>query len=141
FGELTPGQTATGQEQFLVATNAKDGYNISVSGHTMTSGNNIIAPLNNSGQSVVGTSQFGLNLVANSNPVIGQDPSGPGVGTVTSNYDQPNIFRFDSGETLATSTTPSNYRKYTVSYIVNRPAGQTPGIYATTMTFIALGNF
>lgn len=141
FGELSPGHVATGEEELLVATNATSGYNINIVGRTMTSGNNTIDALSNNAASIPGKSQFGLNLTANTSPQIGQDPSGPGTGAVTNNYSQPNSFRFNSGELLASSSTVSDYKKYTVSYIVNRPAHQAPGVYATTMTFVALGNF
>lgn len=141
FGELSPSRTATGSQQLLVATNAPNGYNIFVSGTTMTSGNNVISAMANNANAVPGTGQFGLNLVANSFPLVGADVAGPGVATPTNNYDQPNLFRFVPGEAVASASTSSDYRKFTVSYVVDVPSGQAPGIYATTMTYIALGNF
>lgn len=142
FGELSSNHTSSSQQQLLAATNAASGYTISLLGNTMTSGNNTIQPLSTNSYSRPGTSQFGLNLVANSNPRIGANPSGLGQNTsVSTGYNQTNSFRFRSGEVVASSSAPANYRKYTVSYIVNVPKKQKPGIYATTITYVALGNF
>lgn len=142
FGEFSPSRTSTGSQQLLIATNAANGASVSVLGTTMTSGNNIINPLNTSASANAGTSQFGLNLVANSRPNIGQNPSGPGSGvSIANNYAAPNSFRFNNGETVASSTQPVLSKLLTVSYIVDVPPGQAPGVYTTTMTYVALGNF
>lgn len=142
FGELSLSHTSSGQQQLLAATNAKSGYSISLLGNTMTSGNNTIQPLASNGSSQPGASQFGLNLVANSNPSIGANPSGPGQHTsVSASYNQSNSFRFRSGEVVASSSAATSFRKYTASYIVNVPSSQAPGVYATTMTYVALGSF
>lgn len=142
FGELVTNGTESGSEQLLIATNANNGYNVTYSGHTLTSGNDVIAPLVVSSPSIAGVDQFGLNLAVNTNPPSGSNPSGPGVGGVISNnYNVPNIFRFNPGETLISSPNATDYEKFSVNYIVNRAQNQKPGIYATTITYIALGNF
>lgn len=139
-GELSAATTSTGTSQILAATNASSGYAISVSGGTMTSGNNIIPAM--TGQaSQKGTSQFGINLRANNEPVVGQDVDGAGTATVRPNYNQPNIFRFTDGDTLASGSGVQDFRKYTISYIVNVASGQTPGVYSTTLTYICLATF
>jgi hypothetical protein len=140
LGDLSPTTTSAAQTQMVVATNAQNGYSLWTTGASMTSGNNVIAPILGTA-SKKGTSQFGINLRANSNPRVGQDPAGPGSAGVTSGYSQPNQFRFASGDTLASATRPDDYRKYTVSYIVNVSANQPGGMYSTTLTYICLGNF
>jgi hypothetical protein len=107
----------------------------------MTSGNNIINPLSPGGASLVGTSQFGLNLRANNSPTVGIDPFGPGSSAATVGYNTPNVFRFISGEAITNSPTSTDFKIFTASYIVNVPPDQTPGIYATTMTFTAIASF
>jgi hypothetical protein len=140
-GDLTPAATRAAQHQMLVATNAQNGYSLWASGGTMSSGNNTINPITSPGPSIKGTSQFGMNLVANTNPTIGENPQGPGGGAVTANFGQQNRFYFHSGERIAGSTTSDNYRKYTVSYVANVPSDQPGGVYSTTLTYTGLANF
>ncbi|HSW98217.1 MAG TPA: hypothetical protein VLF71_00070 [Candidatus Saccharimonadales bacterium] len=141
LGDLSSGVTRAAQHQFLVATNAQNGYSVFASGGTMSSGNNTIHAMAAPGPSLKGASQFGMNLAANTNPAIGQDPQGPGIGAATSNYNQQNRFYFNSGERIAGSATSDNYRKYTVSYVVNVPPDQPGGVYSTTLTYTGLANF
>lgn len=139
-GTLGPLVTGAAQSQMLVGTNADGGYSMWVIGGTMTSGNNTL-PAMTGAASQKGVSQFGINLRANTNPVIGQDITGPGSAGITAGYNQQNQFRYQSGDTLASVTLPDDMRKYTVSYIVNVADGQPGGVYATTLTYIALANF
>ncbi len=141
FGELTNTHTATGTSQMLAATNANNGYAVTVYGTTMTSGNNVINALSNNDVSRPGIGQFGFNLRANSTPPSGTDPIGPGTGQPTAGYDQQNSYRFNSGDTVLSNSGPENYREYTASYLVNVSGGQAPGIYVTTLTYIALATF
>jgi hypothetical protein len=140
-GELSNTQASTASSQMLVATNANYGYSITVYGTTMDSGNNIIAALNNNDVSRPGIGQFGFNLRANSTPADGSDPTGPGTGEPTANYNQANSYRFDNGDVIARSTQADNLREYTASYLVNVPNTQAPGVYVTTLTYVALATF
>jgi hypothetical protein len=140
FGDFSPATTATGTSEFMAATNASYGYNVILNGTTLTSGNNVI-PAASGAASTVGNSQFGLNLRANNTPLIGNDPQGPGNSVVTSAYDQPDHYRFSSGDTLVSANDSDNYHKFTVSYIANVSKTQAAGDYASTMFFICLANF
>ncbi|HEV7454957.1 MAG TPA: hypothetical protein VGO07_06895 [Candidatus Saccharimonadales bacterium] len=140
MGNFSPNLTSAAQHQVVIATNAPDGYSMWATGTSMTSGGNVLVPMTG-GTSVKGTSQFGINLRANTIPVIGQNSAGPGVAAVTPNYAQPNHFRFNSGDMLATAPVPDDYRKYTISYVVNIPAGQPGGVYSATLTYVCLANF
>lgn len=141
FGELSFRNTASGSSQILAATNAQSGYNVTVDGTTMTSGTNEIAAIPSNDVSRPGTPQFGLNLTANSTPAGGSATSGPGVAIPVAGYTQSNLYQFVDGDTLITWPVPDNLRLYTVSYIVNVPKDQAPGVYVTTLTYIALGTF
>lgn len=141
FGELSARRASRGSSQMLVATNAANGYSITASGTTLTSGNNIINQLAGGDVSRPGAGQFGLNLRANSTPAGGSDPVGPGLGVANTGYNQPNVFRFVNGESVASSPGPDDKRQYTVSYLVNVPAAQPAGIYVTTITYVCLANF
>ena len=141
FGDLSNKRTSDATSQFLVATNAQGGYSVSINGDTMTSGNYIIPNLTVPTTSKVGTPQFGVNLVINTAPPIGSNTVGNGVGTPSPDYSAQNNFTFNDGDTIVSSTTASDYNEYTTSYLVNIPAGQPPGVYTTTVYFIALANF
>lgn len=140
LGQLNSVSASTAQSQIVAATNAESGYVVTISGTTMTSGNNIL-PAMQSVASQPGTNQFGINLRANSNPAIGQNPQGPGSGTPRIAYNQPNIYTFNNGQQVAFGNGVQDYRKFTISYIVNTAQGQAPGVYATTLTYICLATF
>jgi hypothetical protein len=143
FGELNEFATATATSQMSAATNDPSGYNIFINGTTMTSGANIIPALATQTGSVIGSSQFGINLRANTTPSVGVNPqAGPVAnGSPTANYNTPNQFRFASGDTIASAPLSSGFNRYTVSYVVNVSEDQAPGIYATTLTYTAVASF
>ncbi|PID99644.1 hypothetical protein CSA80_00035 [Candidatus Saccharibacteria bacterium] len=141
FGDLSPDSTATDETKLLVATNADFGYSITVSGTTLTSGVNVIPAIASPDISRRGTSQFGLNLRANASTGSGQDPAGIGGGSPTPDYNQPNVFKYVSGDIIASYFDPDYYMKYTVNYIVNVSSDQPPGLYVSTLTYIALATF
>lgn len=69
FNQLfSPTATAYASSQMAASTNAGSGYTITVSGATMTSGSNTIAPMTTLGVSNIGVGQFGLNLAADTDP-------------------------------------------------------------------------
>lgn len=141
LGELSSSRANAGQSQFATATNDPSGYVIFALGTTMTSGNNIIPAVTAPAASLPGSGQFGINLRANLSPAVGQDPVGLGTGAPTANYDIPNRFLFNSGDSITTASLPSNYNRMTVSYLVNIPKSQAAGIYSTTMTYVATVQF
>lgn len=141
FGELSPARTATGETKLLVATNAEFGYTIRAQGTTLTSGVNVIPGLASTDVSRRGVSQFGMNLRQNSVPNGGSEPTGKGLGQPTVGYNTSNMYRFVPGEVLASYAHPDNYRLFTANYIVNVNKDQPPGVYVTTLTYIALATF
>ena len=141
FGELSAQATKTATTELVLATNADAGYNLYAAGTTMTAGNSFIPPLTTTDVSRPGTSQFGFNFVTNTTPAVGNDPAGPGSAVVDANYNVSDRYRFESGERVAYTTNVSDYRKFTVSYIVNIAPNQAPGIYVTTMTYVAVASF
>jgi hypothetical protein len=141
MGDFSTLRPSTGQTQIVIATNADNGYIINVLGHTMASGINVIPSLNSPSVSIPGTSQFGINLRANSSPGVGENPGGNGAGTPSSDYNQPDRFAYVDGAIIASHNDVENFRKYTVSYLVNVNKDQSPGIYSSTFTYTAVGNF
>lgn len=135
FGELTKNSTQSVTSQFSAATNDPAGYVTTVTGVTLTSGNNVIPAMTSAGQSIVGNSQFGMNLRANTNPSVGADKTGVGAGSPQTGYNTPNVFSFNNGN-IVVSPLPSDFDVYTVSYIANISANQPPGVYNSTITYI-----
>lgn len=140
FGELSKTQPRFLTSQFSVATNDPGGYATTLAGTTMTSGNNIIPGLPSPQGSQSGVSQFGMNLRANSNPAVGANPTGVGTGAISPNYGVPNQFFFNN-QVIASSTISSDFNLFTASYIVNVSEAQSPGVYSTTLTYIASAAF
>jgi hypothetical protein len=141
LGGLSSNRTSSGQSQMGIATNGKNGYSISVTGTTLTSGNNTIPALTADSAPRTGVSQFGINLRKNANPSVGANPTGGGTGAPTANYDQPNLYKYGDGDVVATNASVEEYRQYTVSYVVDISKSQPAGIYASTFTYVAFANF
>lgn len=141
LGILSAAHSTSGQSQLLGATNAGDGYNVQVNGTTLTSGNNVIQALASPDISRPGTQQFGLNLRLNSDPAAGEEPSGAGSGSGAGNYALADRFTFNSGDLVAATLGSDDFRKYTVTYLVNVPSNQHIGVYTTTLTYVCTGNF
>lgn len=142
LGELDPSQTYATQMQLVARTNLQDGYSISVHGAGVTSGNKNIPSLSVPTLSAAGNSQFGLNLVANNSPSIGNNQDGPGPNaSINPDYEITDHFVFRSGDTILSTNNVGDYKRYTVSYMLNRSQNQLPGIYATTLTYVCSGNF
>lgn len=142
MGSLDSGETLTAQSQMAVGTNATDGFSIIASGTPMSAGMNVIDALDTPSPSRPGTNQFGINLVANTTPEVGIDPEGEWANAVAnSGYSQPDRYKFVSGDEVAHSPNVSLMKKFTVSYIVNASPSLRPGVYITTVNFIATGRF
>lgn len=141
FGDLSFVHSSQAVSQMLVATNAPNGYIVQIYGVTMTSGNNIIPAMTNDATSHPGTSQFGINLRANTVPPVGNNPTGPGLGQPTAAYNNPNHYQFVSNDIVVSSLNADDYREYTSSYIVNTASNQPPGIYVSTVTYVCAGSF
>lgn len=141
FGNLSPSATASATSQFLAATNAAFGFNVSIYGVTMTSGSNTIPALATQTFAAPGNGQFGINARANTIPAKGSDPSGPGTAILDPNYATPDLYRFSDGDMIASSTGTSDFRRFTATYIVNIDSAQPAGIYTTTITYVCLANF
>ena len=151
LGVFSPAAPVTATSVMSAGTNAGTGYAITVTGGIMSSGANTIPSMGtqsaNSGAcspsctSTIGTSQFGMNLRANTSPSGGADVSGLGGGTVFGGYGTQNSFRFFTGDKVATVGGPTKNNLYTTSYIVNVSPDQAAGVYTTTMTYICTATF
>ena len=143
LGTLGASVTGSDSNEMIVATNATNGFTITVSGLTLTSGANTIDAIGASAMaSSVGTEQFGMNLVSNSTPSVGANPAGTSPsGSAADQYNLADLFAFNSGDTVATSSSAINSTTFTVSYIANISSATESGTYAATLTYLATANF
>jgi len=142
LGALSPTHTLTATSQMAVGTNASGGYVITANGPTMEAGTNVIDALTSPKVSTPGNSQFGINLVTNSTPAIGDDPDGAYTNAVVSpGYNTPNKFMYNDGDIVASAPNVSLVRRFTVSYIINVPPNLRAGVYTTSITYICTGRF
>lgn len=140
LGELSKTSPKFSTSQFSGATNDPGGYSTFLAGNTMTSGTNFIPAMKTKSISSPGVSQFGLNVVDNSNPDVGKNPQGIGSIVAANGYKTPNQFKF-ANEVVAYTTNSTEFNVVTVSYLVNASTEQKPGIYSTTITYIATAAF
>lgn len=142
MGTLGPLDTLAASSQMAVGTNATAGYSIMVFGTPMQAGASVISPLTTPSPSSLGENQFGINLVANTDPHVGQDPDGDSINAVVApDYATPNQFKFVDGDEIASAPNVSLVRRFTVSYIVNSAPDLRPGVYTTTITYVCTGRF
>lgn len=140
LGVLSQFATRAATSQYAASTNDPTGYTVFVLGTTLTSGNNEIPPALNQ-LNTPGSSQFGLNVRQNTNPVIGSEPDGPGTAIPAGGYNFSNSFSFVPGSLVSAAATANDYSRMTVSYIANVSASQPPGYYVTTLTYLGTAQF
>ncbi len=149
LGVLNVSGTAAASTGFTVASYLSDGYvvrvlgtpprNVSGTTHTLTA-------LNAPNESTPGTEQFGINLVANSNPGIGASPvqqpdSSFSYGIPSIGYDQADYFKYVDGDIIAESTEESGQTDYTMSIIANIATSTRGGRYQTVLVIQAIATF
>jgi hypothetical protein len=100
--------------------------------------------------SIPGIKQFGMNLVANTDPAsLATTSANPlqipdatfSSGTAAPNYATSDQFRFVSGETIAVGPKTSGITQYTISYIINVDGATVGGQYNTAQTLVCTGTF
>jgi hypothetical protein len=147
LGVLDTASTKYGSTQFRVKSYLTHGYVVQLYGTAPTNSGHALAVLNGGALSP-GTEQFGLNLAVNTAPAVGAAPvqhtdaafpAAPfGFGAVDAKYNQPNVFYFVSGDTIASSSVSSGYTTYTISYVANispvTPGGSYVGYNSIVVT-------
>jgi hypothetical protein len=108
-----------------------NGYTIQITGSPPKIKNHTLQPIAVADVVRPGTEQFGINLVANNSPTVGENPmqipSGTfSFGTVADGYKTPNYFQYNDGDVVAQSLESSGQTEYTISMIFNI-SNVTPG--------------
>lgn len=140
LGSLSASSTRYATSQFLVGTNAANGYSVTANGPTMTSGSDIINASPSPSFNSIGSSQFAMNLRANLSPLQGADPTA-GTGSPAANYDIPDKYTYNDGDEVASNPGRSTIQTFTVSYVININPTQPVGIYNTTITYVCTAGF
>lgn len=133
LGTLSTASAATTTTTFYVRAYLASGYVVRTQGTPPASGNvHTFTALSSPTASSVGTEQFGMNLVANTSPVtFGANPSQVpdstfGFGTAASGYNTANLYKYNQGDTIASSAKSSGETLFTISYLENI-SNNTPG--------------
>jgi hypothetical protein len=142
LGTLSTSATGTGTSSMTVSTNAMSGYSLTYKGATLTSGTSTITAMASPAASTMNSKQFGINLMANTTPAIGANVAGTGSGVPSTGYGTANQYKFSTaGDTIASSTVPTNSNTFTTSYIANIDGTTAAGAYSTVITYVATANF
>jgi hypothetical protein len=95
----------------------------------------------------VGTEEFGINLVDNSSPNIGSDPSPQPDGTfatgqAATGYGTQNQFKYNAGDVIAESNGSGwGLTNYTISYIANISVLTPAGSYSAVQDLVAIATY
>lgn len=146
LGIVSVDATATAASEVSVRSYLSSGYVIQlvggapkISAHTIT---NLATPA----AAQPGVEQFGINVVANTSPLVGANPSQfPdstfAYGEADPDYDTPNLFAFNEGDIIAGSNVSSGQTNYTVSFIMNVSPNTPAGLYTSTMYAIVVPTY
>ncbi|HSX35660.1 MAG TPA: hypothetical protein VLH84_01860 [Patescibacteria group bacterium] len=159
LGTLSTIGTATSTGTFAVKTYLASGYVVQLASDAPTNnGSNVhtLNPLTSATASVVGTEQFGINLVDNltncidgihhapanfgANPVQVPD-STFSFGTVASGYDTCGLYKYNKGDAIALSSQSSGETDYTLSFIYNISPVTPDGLYTYNGVLVATSTF
>jgi len=143
LGVLSTERTATKTTSIKIRSYLiSGGYSLQIigtppkfNGHTLNTPN---IPTN----SVPGTEMFGINVVANTTPVVGANPvqvpaDQQVFGVANDNYKTSNKFMYQSEDVIARGQTDSGRTDYTISMVVNisstTPAGKYTGDFTAML--------
>ena len=155
LGYLSTLSTATATSQFAVKTYLASGYVVTLASNPPDNGGAsphfFSAPSSPTAPASPGSvEQFGINLVANTNPASLNGPSANPVqvpdntfsfGTVASGYNTANLYKYVKGDTIASSTKSSGETDYTISYIYNITQLTPNGNYTYNGVLVATSTF
>lgn len=139
LGVLSTQATATKTTTIRIRNYLTGGYSLQIIGDPPKYDGHALHTETEPTASSAGLEQFGINVVANTSPVVGanpvQIPDGQGdFGIVNDNYHFSNLFMYTSQATIAHSKKDSGHTDYTISMIVNisnsTPAGHYSGDFA-----------
>lgn len=151
LGNLTTTSTGSGTANFYIRTYTSSGYFVKTISSSPTYGAKSLNAMSVGGSSTVGTEQYGINLVANNvatatptnfgvAPAL-QPNSGFAYGVAASGYGTPNQFKYNAGDTIATSPKGIGQTNYTISYIANISAISPAGFYSVNQVLVVVASY
>jgi hypothetical protein len=133
---------------FIIRNYLSNGYVVHITGNAPTnnSGGHSLQAMTVASPSQPGAEQFGLNVVANSDPSAGADPqqipdSSFGFGIAETGYDTPNYFKFVDGDIIASSPKSSGTTLYTMTAIANISPATPGGAYGGSLSVVVVPTF
>jgi hypothetical protein len=150
LGVLNTSSTAAESANFSVSNYLSNGYVVKIYGNTPTNytgaGTHSLTALNSPSVSSPGTEQFGINLVANTTPGIGTNPSQApdstfSFGDAATGYDTPDYFKYVDEDVIAESTQSTGQTDFTISIMANIATSTPGGQYVTTLVIQAIATF
>lgn len=143
LGTLTTQTTATKTTTVKIRNYLSGGYVMQIVGDPPKYNGHALSASDTPVQSVPGTEQFGINVVANTNPIVGANPvqvpsDKLSFGVADDNYKSPNLFMFRTGDDVAHSTKSSGETDYTISMIVNISSGTPAGHYSGDFSAVVI---
>lgn len=140
LGNLTTEEAATKTAIVKVRNYQTGGYHLQVYGKTPAYNSHYLSPITSPTTSRPGTEQFGINLVKNTLPVVGENIKQVPItddglvsdiyGEVMPNYSTPDLFTYVDGDVVARSVSDTGGSDYTISMIMNISSATPAGHYA-----------
>ena len=161
FGTLSAGAATYRTATFDVTDATSYGYAVTIAGTTPSYGAHNFHALASDTASSAGTEQFGINTVLNSVAGVGANPFCPAAGFCNSTqvagdsatgtygttrpYTIHDQWRYNSGETIASSTKSSGDTTFTITFMANISATNTPitpgAGYTGSFNLVATGTY
>lgn len=152
LGLLDSASTKTASTTFRVRSYLNSSYSVQTFGtaptYTSGSGSHTLTALASQSNSVIGTEQFGMNLVANTSPAtFGADPSKQpdstfATGSAATGYEIINMYKYVDGDTIAQSVTNGwGQTNFTISYIANTTLLTPAGNYTMAQDLIVVAQY
>jgi hypothetical protein len=147
IGYLSTATATTATATFTVRAYLASGYVVTTGSDPPSNGSHTMSTPSTPTASSVGTEQFAINLVANTNPTsFGADPAqipdaSYSFGEAAANYDTANVYKYTKGDTIASSSKSSGVTQYTVSYLYNISAITPAGLYTFSHVIIATATY
>ncbi len=163
LGVLNSGAVTFASATFDVTDYTSYGFVVQVVGSTLTNGSNTIPGLTTDTASSAGTPQFGFDLVRNTSAANGSNPfyvpdgvtypsvsqfsfgvAGDGsTGTYGTSrpYTISDKYRFNSGDTIASSPQTSGDTRFTMTFMANIAPTTAAGAYTSNLALVATGTY
>jgi hypothetical protein len=146
LGNLLTSTTGTGTASFYIRDYTSSGYIVSTITGTPKYASHSLNAMTSGGVSVTNTEQFGINLVANTSPttfgaIPAAQPAGYAYGAATAGYNSPDHYKYNAGDTIATSPKGIGQTNFTISYIANISSITPAGNYSVNQILVVTSTY